>query len=62
MTFSEQLKSERKRLGLNQAEAAAVVEMSAEWVSKCERGLTVPPLISQEGALARLKRHRPPKG
>ena len=62
MSFAEELKSERKRIGLNQAEAAVVVEMSAEWVSKCERGLTIPPAISQEGALARLKRRRAPKG
>jgi len=55
MTFAEKLKTARERLGLTQAEAALVVDMSAEWVSKCERGLTIPPAISQEGAMARLR-------
>lgn len=54
MKFDHQLKQERKRLGLNQTEAARLLDMSAEWVSKCERDLTVPLLITQEGALARL--------
>jgi len=55
MDFAKQLKSARQRLGLTQSEAALVVDMSAEWVSKCERGLTIPPGISQEGALERLR-------
>ena len=55
MNFALKLKTARERLGLTQAEAALVVDMSAEWVSKCERGLTVPPAISREGALERLR-------
>lgn len=54
-TFAEQLKAARERLGLTQSEAALVVDMSAEWISKCERALTIPPAISQEGALERLR-------
>jgi transcriptional regulator with XRE-family HTH domain len=54
MTFAAKLKSERQRLGLSQADAARLLDMSAEWVSKCERDLTVPLLITQEGALVRL--------
>jgi len=58
--FSATLRLHRERLGLTQAEAALVVDMSAEWVSKCERGLTVPPAISQEGALERLRAAKKP--
>lgn len=53
--FAAALKTARKRLGLTQAEVALLVDMSAEWISKCERGLTIPPAISQEGALERLR-------
>jgi len=53
--FASKLRMHRERLGLTQAEAALVVDMSTEWVSKCERGVNVPPAISQEGALERLR-------
>ena len=56
--FGLQLRAARKRVGLTQAEAASVLDMSPEWVSQCERGLSVPPAITREGALARLRRAR----
>lgn len=54
MTFADKLKRERKRLGLNQTEAATALGVSFEAVSKWERGLSTPAAITQEGALARL--------
>ena len=61
MIFAEQLRAARERLGITQPEAARIVNMSAEWVSKCERGPTIPPTISQEGALARLRATNRPR-
>ena len=61
MTFSESLKSERWRLGLNQSEAAALLEVSFEALSKWERGLSTPAEITQEGAMARLKKAKAKK-
>jgi transcriptional regulator with XRE-family HTH domain len=54
MTFAEQLKGQRQRLGLTQSEAADVLEVSASWVDKAEREIRTPIKITQEGALARL--------
>lgn len=54
MSFAEKLKADRKRLGLNQTESASLLGVSFEAVSKWERGLSTPPEITQEGALARL--------
>lgn len=62
MNFAEQLKSERERLGLTQAGAAAVLEVSKSAVEKWEAGFKTPSSLTQEGALARLKKYRPPKG
>lgn len=56
MTFAEQLKSQRQRLGLTQSEAAELLEVSASWVDKAEREQREPLKITQEGALARLRR------
>jgi transcriptional regulator with XRE-family HTH domain len=56
MTFAEKLKSERKRIGLSQADLALLLGVSAEWVSKSERGLSTPLEITQEGALERLRK------
>jgi DNA-binding transcriptional regulator YiaG len=55
MIFADELKGERKRLGLNQSEAATLLEVSFEAISKWERGLAAPAAIAQEGALARLR-------
>jgi len=54
MSFAEKLKAARERLGLTQAEAAALLDVSFEAVSKWERGLSTPAAITQEGALSRL--------
>lgn len=61
MTFAEQLRAERKRLGITQQEAAEIIGASFEAVSKWERGLSEPPKFSQEGALARLTKLRTAK-
>lgn len=61
MRFAEQLKTERKRLGLTQSEAAAMLDVSFEALSKWERGLSEPPAIAQEGSLARLAKAKPKK-
>jgi len=54
MDFAEKLKAARERLGLTQTDAAALLDVSFEAVSKWERGLSTPAAIAQEGALARL--------
>lgn len=53
MTFPEQLKTHRDRLGLTQAELAAFLEVSPRAVWQWEKG-TLPHALTQEGALARL--------
>ena len=54
MKFSDQLKSERKRLGLTQAGAAALLDVPARTYWEWEAEKTTPYDISQEGALRRL--------
>ena len=54
-SFAAALKMHRDRLGLTQAEAATLLDVSHEAVSKWERGLSTPSAITQEGALSRLK-------
>ena len=57
MTFAAKIKSERERLGLTQAEAIKLLgDISFEALSKWERGLSIPHEITQEGALARLRK------
>ena len=56
MTFSEQLIAERKRCGLTQAEAAALLEISKSALEKWENGTKSPLALTQEAALARLAR------
>lgn len=50
MSFAEQLKNQRQRLGLTQSEAAELLEVSASWVDKAEREIRTPIKITQEGA------------
>jgi len=59
MTFAEQLKGQRQRLGLTQSEAADLLEVSASWVDKAEREIRTPIKITQEGAIARLLKAKP---
>jgi len=54
MTFPEKLKAHRQRLGLTQAELAALLEVPARTHWEWESGKTTPYAITQEGALARL--------
>ena len=56
MTFAEQLKTHRKRLGLTQSGLAALLEIPARTHWEWESGKTEPPKIAQEGALARLEK------
>lgn len=53
MTFPEQLKTHRERLGLTQAELASFLEVSPRAVWQWEKG-ELPHILTQEGALARL--------
>lgn len=54
MNFAETLKSERQRLGLTQAEAAAVLDVKPRTIWKWENN-ELPLHLTQEGALARLR-------
>lgn len=54
MNFSERLKSERERLGLTQAGAATLLDISARTYWEWEAEKTTPYAITQEGALRRL--------
>jgi len=55
VTFASQLKSERARLGLTQAEAAVLLDVSPRAVWQWEKG-EEPLALTQEAALARLKK------
>ena len=59
MSFGGQLKAERQRLGLTQAEAAALIDVSKRALEQWEAGERTPLPVTQEGALARLQRYRP---
>lgn len=59
MSFPEQLKTHRKRLGLTQAELALFLEVSPRAVWQWEKG-ELPHILTQEGALARLKAKKTP--
>ncbi len=54
MKFAEQLKIARESLGLNQAEAAAVLGCGKRTLEHWEAGTRTPLAITQEGALNRL--------
>lgn len=54
MTFAEQLKAEQKRIGLTQAELAALLDVSPRVVWGWLNGKE-PLALTREGALARLK-------
>lgn len=59
MTFAEQLKTERKRLGLTQPEAAGLLSVPDRTYWEWENAKTEPPEIAQEGALARIQKAKP---
>lgn len=54
MKFHEQLKSERKRIGLNQTDCAAALEVTLRTFQYWESDEKPPAPLTQEGALARL--------
>ena len=54
MKFSDQLKTERKRIGLIQAEADAVLSSRGK-IAAWESERNIPHALTQEGALARLQ-------
>ena len=54
MSFAEQLKTERERLGLTQAQVASLLNVPARTYWEWEASKTTPYAISQEGALKRL--------
>lgn len=61
MDFAAKLLAERKRLGLRQPEVAAALELPDRTYWEYENAKTVPHVIAQEGALARLKNLKPKK-
>jgi DNA-binding XRE family transcriptional regulator len=58
MTFPESLKHHRERLQLTQAQLAVLLEVSPRAIWQWEKG-QVPIVLTQEGALARLKALKP---
>jgi DNA-binding transcriptional regulator YiaG len=58
MKFSERLKSERERLGLTQAGADAILDTCKGQVAAWESGRNTPHVLTQEGALARLRNQK----
>lgn len=58
MTFPELLKSERKRLGLTQAQTAALLELSPRLYWSLEQGQKTPSRTLELGILAVLKQKR----
>ena len=61
MTFAQQLKAERERLGMTRAGAAAVLkDVSESWIVKAEGSLREPHLWMQAEALRRLRAQKTP--
>ena len=60
MKFADQLKSERKRLGLTQAGADAVLDTCRGQIAAWESGRNKPHVLTQEAALTRLRNRKTP--
>lgn len=60
MSFAEQIKAERQRLGLTQTEAAGLLEVSPRAIWQWEAGKE-PITLTKEGALARLRKAKAKK-
>ena len=61
MSFAEDLKKERERLGLTRAQASAVLrDVSASWIDKAESGVREPHVWMQAEALRRLREQKRP--
>lgn len=61
MNFCDQLKTERERLGITQAQAASLIEVPARTYWEWEAEKTTPYPITQEGALQRLRTTKKPR-
>lgn len=61
MSFADQLRNERKRLGLTQAGADAILETCKGQVAAWESERNTPHVLTQEGALARLRNRKAPR-
>jgi DNA-binding XRE family transcriptional regulator len=61
MSFADELKQERERLGITQAQAASLLSIAKRTYCDWEYGITTPPEVAQEGALARLRKAKPRK-
>lgn len=59
MTFAEKLKSARRRLGITQAAADALLETCRGQVAAWERSRNIPHILTQEAAIRRLESTRP---
>ena len=55
MTFSDQLRSEKKRLGLTLGELSTALDVSSRGLEHWLAGDREPMLVAREGALRRLK-------
>lgn len=56
MSFAQELKQERERLGLTRAEASAFLrDVSASWIDKAESGVREPHVWMRSEALRRLR-------
>lgn len=61
MSFADQLKAERSRLGFTQSKADAVLDTCRGQVAAWESGRNTPHVLTQEGALARLRNRKTPR-
>lgn len=59
MKFAKQLQAERDRLSISQPQAAEILGIPFRTYWEWEHGKTEPYEITQEGALARLKKRKP---
>ena len=55
MKFAQDLRKERERLGITQAQAASLLSVSKSVLAKWEIDDRTPLAITREGALARLR-------
>lgn len=61
MSFAATIKQERERLGITQAQAASLLGVSKSVIEKWEADTRTPLAVTQEGALARLRKTKPRK-
>lgn len=59
--FSEQLKQERERMGITQAQAASLLSIAKRTYCDWEYGKVTPSEVAQEGAQERLRKIKTPR-